>query len=103
MIYEIQIDYGTGDSFHSEDIEGEPIGIVNENLEMAKENLRRIKEHYKKYSDSSDFDERYELELLLDEGVHKITPFWIGYFETLHGAKIVTLGDNDMSFELSRY
>lgn len=87
-MYDIVIDYTTGDSFGSERIEDEPVGIVVSSLEVAKENLKRIQEHYEKYNKNYSH-EQYQLELLTDEKPRMITPFWIGYFETLHGAKIV--------------
>jgi len=97
--YTILIDYTTGGSFGSERIYEEELGIVTESLISAKENLKRIKLHYENFNDSMDFDARYELELLTDDGSRTICPFWIGYFEVLHGAKIVQ-EDPDMSFEL---
>lgn len=100
-MYDIEIDYTTGDSFGSERIEGESVGIVTSDLDKAKENLRRIKAHYEKYACDSDTpDERYELALLTDEGERTIFPFWTGYFETLHGAMIVTEIDTEMGFNL---
>lgn len=45
MLYKIKIEYKTGNSFGSHDEEGE-IEYKWENLEIAKENLKRIKEHY---------------------------------------------------------
>jgi len=98
-VYEIEIDYTTGCSFSSERIIGEPIGIVTTDIIKAKENLKRIKEHYVNHADSPDFDIKYTLKLLTDDGERTITPFWIGYFETLHGAKITT-DDEEFIFNL---
>ena len=50
-MYQIQINYSTGDSFHTEDRE-ERIDFVWTNLEVAKENLQRIEEHYKMYQNT---------------------------------------------------
>ena len=102
VYYEIQIDYQTGDSFNTEEIEGEAIGLVNRDLDKAKENLKRIKDHYARCSDNPNTGDRYQLTLLQDEGEITITPFWIGYFETLRGANIVCSeeGEDDMSFNL---
>ena len=97
--YDIEIDYTTGNSFNSERINGESVGIVTTDLAKAKENLKRIKEHYENDSEIPDYGKRYELVLLTDDGERTITPFWIGYFETLHGAKVAVAGDNDMAFE----
>ena len=45
MMYKIQLYYATGDSFESENVNKE-IELSWENLDIAKENLKRIKEHY---------------------------------------------------------
>ena len=97
--YDIEIDYTTGGSFSSERITDESLGFVTTDLLKAKENLKRIKKHYIECEDNPNFDKQFNLELLTDDGVRTITPFWIGYFETLHSAKI-TSSDEDMSFEL---
>ena len=113
MGYTIRVEYTTGNSFNSceetQDLEGDW-----KNLDVLEENLQRIKNHYKKYSD---FDYRngkdwvknmpvgciysgnkmrpdnYHmlLELLTDDRKqYTITPFWCGYFEHLHSAEIVS-------------
>lgn len=97
--YDIHIDYTTGHSLGSERVEAESVGIVTTDLEKAKENLKRIKDHYEKYADDGVGVDRFELTLLTDEGERTICPFWIGYFETLHGAKIVE-DDSELSFEV---
>ena len=51
-MYQIEISYSTGDSFHTEDRERR-IDFVWTDLEVAKENLRRIEEHYKMYNQTS--------------------------------------------------
>jgi hypothetical protein len=48
--YRINISYYTGNSFGSEDVE-ETLDPIWENLDIAKENLIRIKEHYQMYFD----------------------------------------------------
>jgi len=98
-MYDIDIDYTTGSSFGSER-STEPLCNPVTSLEKAKENLKRIKKHYIECKDHPDFDKRYELTLLTDEGERTISPFWIGYFETLHGARITANIDTDMEFEL---
>ena len=99
-MYDILIDYRTGDSFGSEEIVDESTGFVTKSLDTAKENLRRIAEHYKKYHDNYDYDadDRFSLELLTDSGVRSINPFWLGYFETLHEARIVSIECDDLTF-----
>ena len=98
-MYDIDIDYTTGNSFNSErSIERlcNPVSDVS----MAKKNLKLIREHYIECKDNPNTGKRYELTLLIDDGTRTICPFWIGYFETLHGAKVVTDGDTDMEFKL---
>lgn len=100
-IYDIAIDFTTGNSFNTERNSEERVGIVTTDLGLAKENLRRIKKHYEKHAaDSNWCDAKYALTLLTDEGDRVISPFWIGYFETLHGAKIIEEEDVTMSFKL---
>ena len=98
-MYDIEIDYTTGNSFGSERSK-EPLCNPVTTLEMAKENLKRIKKHYLECADNPNYDKRYDLVLLIDDGERKITPFWIGYFETLHGAKVFQEMDEEMEFEL---
>lgn len=100
MIYEILIDYTTGDSFNSGRIREEPLGIVNEDLHKAKENLRIIREHWEKYGGKGYNDDAHSLRMLLDDGTFRtISPFWMGYFETLHGARIHS-EESNMEFEV---
>jgi len=49
MKYRIQYNYDTGDSFNNEYGLEKVLEISWNNLEIAKENLQRIKEHYKLY------------------------------------------------------
>ena len=87
VVYDIVVDYRTGDSFSDEDIYGESVGIVTTDVAKAQENLYRIKEHYKKALASPNVD--YRLTLLTDDGERHINPFWIGFFEELYNARIV--------------
>lgn len=96
-MYDIEIDYTTGDSFNSERKTEESLGIVTSDMEMAKKNLKRIKAHYVKHDGAWDYP---TLTLLTDGGERTISPFWMGYFETLHGARIVELEDEELSFSL---
>jgi len=119
-MYTIKAYYRTGDSFHSEDT------TTNEgewnNLDIAKENLQRMKVHYDYYSYKNKFASmamekkwknkpvpKYILEehgmLLLklkaDNGKeYQIFPPWCGYFESLYGAEIITIDDGTMKFEV---
>lgn len=123
-MFTIHVDYHTGDSFKSYDTEttlsGEWI------LDIAKENLKRIKAHYKAYQDRNNYysiaiqDKARKLEsdisseawytgnywehsinLLENDGtIKKYRCAWCGYFEQLIKAEIIstTSEDDDMTF-----
>ena len=125
MYYEIEIDYTTGNSFNSERLT-ETVGCAWPNLNMAKLALQNIKEHYaavNAYEEHSNSYSRHNIKfdmkaieqkhwfckdywtggLLLaisHDETQRVSAFWIGYFETLHGAKIISSGDSDMEFTL---
>lgn len=101
-MYKIKVTYKTGDSFSTRDTEG-LIEHVWTNLEVAKQNLKRIQEHYAWY-ESTRFSFRTELpkpsfahpehewslKLLHDDGQEfDYGSFWIGMFETLYGLEII--------------
>lgn len=114
MKYNIKIRYETGDSFHSENTE-EVLDYNWTNLDIVKENLERIKEHYKWYEQYSSIRKTKQLKdqpiwnkdggegtiyLLLDTRVEfRIHTFWVGYFETLYGANI-EIEDESLSFNI---
>lgn len=134
--YSIEIDYTHGDSYHSER-SNLTIEEFCWNLETAKINLQRIKEHYQAYNSRNGYvscmmknkennlleeiksklwyvsndDMEYKslidpwennIKLLEDDGSNKVysTYTWTGYFEILHGARIVLINDkeDDMEF-----
>lgn len=117
MKYQIKYIYDTGDSFnHYRDEEG-VLELINEDLNVAKENLKRIKEHYKQYEelsysrsrekkdilesnkdkdwfveDNNDYMGYAEncIKLYTDDGKPwQIWAPWCGYFERLNSARIV--------------
>ena len=114
-MFKIKYHYRTGDSFSSRD-EEETLEFDWTDLELAKEALQRIKEHYKWYESvnssysfrpepidrpewhKNELDEKglsettipHMLVLNMDDG--KKVQFWApwcGYFEQLYGAEIV--------------
>jgi hypothetical protein len=116
MSYEIEISYSTGSSFHTEDCI-ESVGHVWEDLTQAKKALQYIKEHYKacdeQYNDKTIIEKHggepwckkehpsYSLLVPNDEGnLVSIHCFWVGYFESLYGADIVSSKDDSMGFTL---
>lgn len=125
MTYIIKVDYTTGNSFGTEEVIGEEVDPFEwESLEVAKINLKRIKEHYEwktlynkwenraygapkkkpeppswrkvKTTDWSSTREISDLmNFVLDNGEEvQFWPPWCGYFETLNSAQI-TYKDND--------
>lgn len=117
--YSIQVYYKTGDSFSSRDAT-DTLEVTWDKLSVAKENLKRIEEHYKWFEEQestyrrnkpksqieeparhkkikSDFGmERYIITLKTDAGKDfQFHAFWCGYFETLYSAEI-TFSDNDL-------
>jgi len=118
MKWRIRIDYETGDSFGSENTH-DYLDIEWENLDMAKESLRRIKNHFE-FCDGKhcwtrpegdlpvgvDWNDKWRcLRLILvddDYNDYPCAAFWIGYFEYLHTAEIVGQ-DSDMKFTTDKY
>lgn len=125
MPYFIKISYSDGDSFKNWEDERN-IDLEWKNIEVAKENLKRIKQHYKEYeffdgweswkvketdikkredelksfSWFSKGDWKHSIILKTDEGDDfQTSTFWCGYFESLLSAEIVDEdGDNDYKF-----
>ena len=113
--YTIEYDFTTGDSYSLERLTEILDCISWNNLEIAKENLKRIKEHYEfYYREEKTYSRRkkvkpptwwktnnnhiYCVNLKTDNGKEfQLYCPWCGYFETLHGATIIE-NDSDMSF-----
>lgn len=111
MIYKIKVYYKTGSSFGSND-EIDYVDLGWENIEIVKENMKRIKEHYRWYEDFNNHykfspkqniekpvwlksidDElaQYIIMLKLDDGTERqYSPFWVGYFEQLYEIELCT-------------
>jgi len=127
--FDIRIDYKTGDSFKSYET-SDTLDLPVESLEIAKENLRRIKEHYKVYIKKNSYSMQYSdkreiqypdfyitkatvshgtydvdgIRLKVSETKERdiISPFWIGYFESLIGAEVIVSDaeEDDLSFKV---
>ena len=111
-MYKIVIDYKTGNSFKSYYTSDE-VELTWENLDIAKINLKRLKEHYIWYEDNDRISpvgvvepewrkgKKISKETLIlltdDEKEYVYYPFWFGYFERLRSAKIET-DSSDMEF-----
>lgn len=123
-MYRIEYHYQTGDSFHTEERE-DLLEFEWKDLDVVKECLKRIREHYRWYDSKSNYysfrteevtrptwhnvkeqtflkgNEHCLINLPMDNGNEvQFWPPWCGYFERLYGAEIVTKGDTDMKFEL---
>ena len=121
MKHKIKYFYQTGDSFHTEDAK-DVLEIEWDDLSVAKESLKRIKEHYKWYqslehswedelpepnwfnvTEKDELMRKYLINLPLDNGKeYQFHAPWCGYFETLYGAEIIS-EDDDMKFEVGDY
>jgi hypothetical protein len=119
MKYKIKYHYQTGDSFHTEERE-DILEFDWDDLDKAKESLKRINEHYKWYSHNENYyshnekvekpdwhnvdtshvsSEHYLMNIRMDNGKEvQFWPPWCGYFESLHWAEIIT-EDSDMKIE----
>lgn len=106
--YRIKVEYRTGNSFETH-IEDGFIDLEWNDFEMAKESLRRIKNHneyIKEYNHWTEPEEQIDgvywskdkcigLEIITDDGNnYKMSAFWTGYFETLIKAEIVCNDDD---------
>ena len=111
-MYKIKYSYRTGDSFHTEDREEILEEFEWKDMEIAKEALKRIEEHYRWYASlehygrygesevkkpewhnvdaKDDYTGKSLLNIRMDNGKEiQFWPPWCGYFETLYGAEIV--------------
>lgn len=114
--YIIEISYRTGNTFGSEDII-EGLGYSWDNLDIVKENLKRIKLHHEWYINKSVHyastnrrkirKPKFVLKkwntgiiLLNDDGIEMdaIHTFWCGYFETLYYAEIKVSKDPELIY-----
>lgn len=114
MKYKIQYNYNTGDSFSHTDGLEDSLEVTWENLDIAKENIKRIEEHYKAFQKVNGWSMRrgsnwdnykherwyhseYSIKLLTDKNEEYIeyTGSWCGYFESLNYVGIIP--DNDDS------
>lgn len=122
--YKIKVEYSTGNSYGSEDTESF-IDLEWDNLDIAKENLQAIKEHwgfYREYGghwfsnhkEKKDYSGKWwypEIDGVIGaDNIHHCMKlkadngktmqqwnFWCGYFEYLIGAEIVT-DESDTKF-----
>jgi hypothetical protein len=122
-LYKIKYHYETGNSFGRHDEEN-VLEYEWEDLNVAKEALRRIEEHYKWYQNVEHYSRRFFkiiekpkwhnvkskyitkdmehnlLNIPMDNGEEiQFWPPWCGYFETLYGASIV-VEDKGLSFTI---
>lgn len=112
-MFTIEIDYTTGDSFGSERTK-ETIDHEWYSLDIAKKNLLRLKNYQDFVEKHTDiytkpeceipegviWEDKYRVllfEVVTDSGdTITISPFWNGYFETIHSAEIISVGYSDI-------
>ncbi len=115
--YKIEVFYRTGDSYNSYDT-STVLEMEWKNIDNAKNALQRIKEHYAWYQFTNDplymkrkkadepmwhkgLEYDFCLSFVLDNGKEVMfSAPWVGYFEDLHSAKILS-DDSDMEFTVS--
>lgn len=68
--YRIKVSYNTGDSERSNDTE-DYLELTWTNLEIAKENLQRIKEHYTMYNSINEYNPKLKAEQLFKNNLNK--------------------------------
>jgi hypothetical protein len=68
--YRIKLSYRTGNSFNSEDTTGY-LDLTWNDLNIAKENLIRIKEHYEMYQASNSYNPKLNIRNLLEKNKDK--------------------------------
>lgn len=129
-MYDIRIKYRTGNSFDSEDCIGALNGSWNietakENLKRIKAHYeahqnrnnyyslgshKKAEEHFEELkkepwfpANNNELYRAWEFKIRLKENdgsSKEYHVFWTGYFETLYGGEIVSVKDDDMSFEV---
>jgi len=83
MPYKIKICYQTGDSEHSYETE-DILDIEWENLDLAKENLQRLKEHHNMYVNLNEYHKEQTNFEILNENIEKK---WFVYTPRLYSKK----------------
>jgi hypothetical protein len=118
MKYKIKVNYDTGNSLGREPNQEDFITPEWNSLDVAKENLKRLKDFTlwteqnrrswrmrgEEKIEPTDFNwytgDEYSLYLYTDKGKRlKQQAFWVGYFESLNFMEIVS-DNSDMRFEL---
>lgn len=125
-MYEIKVTYQTGHSLHSE-VTTDVIELTWKDLDVAKQNLKRIQEHYTMYKELTAYTfkkntqeilkrnedkewfvkdptgdvymSEFHLILIADNGNSmQMYAFWCGHFEELYEAEII---NNDEDLKIS--
>jgi hypothetical protein len=109
MKYTINIEYTTGDSFHTEETE-QTVELEWENVEIAKKAMKRIQEHnewandngfgldiprpswHKTNCEDDEWNLKYVINLPLDDGTEQqLHCFWSGYFENVNALEVIAV------------
>lgn len=125
MTYRIKYNYDTGDSFNTYSGEEDYLELEFKKLDVAKENLIRIKEHYNQYKMINEWKNGSRKQEILDSNSNKdwyaknsgnpehcivlytddgkpwqIYAPWCGYFESLNYVEIIP-HESDMKYEFN--
>lgn len=95
MEYRIKYNYNTGDSFNTYEGEEGYLELTWKNLDVAKENLKRIEEHYKQYKSFNGYQSynRKPRKDIIEENQNK------DWFVKENENCIILYGDNKEPFQ----
>ena len=97
MLYKIQYNYNTGDSYNNYNYTS-VLELTWNNLDIAKENLKRIQQHYNYYKELHNYQSRKSRELLIKDNSY--FP-WFVNIGSLHEHCLILITDDGNNFQLS--
>ena len=102
MKYKIKIEYQTGDSFHHEDAI-DYLDYEWENIDVAKENLKRIEEHYKMHCATNAFSNYDSQDEIIEKYKDKIWFVKRTYISHIKKNYCVDKSNNDYILHPEKY
>lgn len=107
MKYNIEITYDTGDSFHTEYDVKQNLELEVKNLDIAKENLQRIENHYKFYEAKKRLERNWyfkdKKQKSLDEEIIKSAPGCLWYVKKYPDGCINLVLDDGKKWQISAF
>jgi len=101
-MYNIKAIYTTSDSFNPPEETFTVFGLNNKDIELAKENLRRLKEHYEYYQAKNDRGSYWDKEaekksqIIIDAAKQK--PWFVPKYSEF---SVILLLDNNVNYQIS--